>query len=198
MNRLTELEAINRMLLGIKLHPAATVDELDVYSEGMIARSVLRQTIMDVLVPGWNFNTRRMTLVPETDGTIPVPAETIDVFCPPNVRYELLVDADGRLLDTLNGTKVFTSAIDCFVVSGYSFSQLPGTHQMLILHRARLSFKREMRAKAGADDRDIMMDIQRAEAAAKAWDTRQKRLSMNDSLRMAQHVDHNWPRRFSI
>lgn len=199
MERLTELEVINRMLLGIRLHPAATVDDLDVYSEAMIARSLLKQTILDVLIPGWNFNTRRMTLVPETDGTIPLPARTIDVYvASPVSSYNVIQDVDGRLLDTTNETKVFNGPVDVIVVSGFDLEQLPSTHQMLVLHKARLAFKREMKSGAGPLDQNILLDIQKAEAMAKAWDTRQKRMSMNDSIRSAQHVDPNWPRGFSL
>lgn len=193
MERLTELEAINRMLLGIRLAPVASVDDLDTYSEGMIARSILRQVTLDVLTPGWNFNTRRMDLSPETDGTIPVPGNTIDIFVPQG-DDQVMIDSDNRLMLVYTGEKVFTASVDAYVVMGYDWGQLPAALQSLCLHRARLSFKLEMKSSAGADANVIGGDILRAEAQAKAWDLRQKRRSALDSLKMASHVHQNTPR----
>lgn len=193
MERLTELEAINRMLLGIRLAPIASVDDLDTYSEGMIARSILRQTTLDVLTPGWNFNTRRIILSPEVDGSIPVPGNTIDVFVPQG-SDQVMIDSDNRLMLVYTGSKVFTSAVDAYVVIGYDWGQLPAALQSLCLHRARLSFKLEMKSSAGADAGVIQQDILRAEAQARAWDLRQKRRSALDSLKMASHANQNTPR----
>ncbi len=193
MERLTELEVINRMLLGIRLAPIASVDDLDVYAEGTIARSVLRQVILDTLVPGWNFNTRYMTLSPETDGTIVVPGNTIDVFVPQG-DDEVMVDSDNRLIDLATMEKTFESSVSLYVVLGFSWSQLPGCLQMLVLHKARLAFKLEMKSEAGADANVIQRDILMAEAAAKAWDLRQKRKTMLGSLKLSTHVSPRIPR----
>jgi len=193
MERLTELEVINRMLLGIRLAPIATVDDLDIYSEGMIARSILRQTILEELTPGWNFNTRRLTLSPEPDGTIPVPGNTIDLFVPQG-NDEVMVDSDNRLVSCHDGTKVFTSSVDAFVVLGYDWSELPAPLQLLCLHKARLSFKLEMKSDAGPETSVIQGDILKAQAAAKAWDLRQKRRSALDSIRSWTHVQRRVPR----
>jgi len=196
MERLTELEVINRMLLGIRLAPVATVDELDSYSEGMIARGILRQVMLDVLIPGWNFNTRRLMLQPDPSGLIQAPSNTIDLFVPQSAPCEVMMDTDGYLinLSTTDMTKIFNSPVDCFVVFGMDWGQLPAPLQSLVLHRARLAFKLEMKSEAGADTGVINLDIQRAEALAKSWDLRQKRASMLDTLRMRQHVNPSWPR----
>ena len=196
MERLTELEVINRMLLGIRLAPVATVDELDSYSEGMIARGILRQVMLDVLIPGWNFNTRRLVLQPSPEGLVQAPSNTIDIFVPQTATCEVMMDTDGYLinLSSLDMTKVFAGPVDCYVVLGMDWGQLPAPLQSLVLHKARLAFKLEMKSEAGADTSVIMQDIQRAEAAAKSWDLRQKRASMLDTLRMRQHVNPSWPR----
>ena len=193
MERLSELEAINRMLLGIRLAPLASVDELDTYSEGMIARSILQQEILRVLTPGWNFNTRRLTLSPEVDGTIPVPGNTIDIFVPQGDN-EVMIDSDNRLILIDTGEKTFSSSVDAFVVLGYDWGQLPAPIQMLCLDRARLAFKLEMKSDAGPADAVIRESIMRSEADAKGWDLRQKRRSALDSLKMSQHVNTNWYR----
>jgi len=195
MERMTELEAINRMLLGIQLAPVASVDELDVYSEGMIARSILRQVSLEVIMPGWNFNTRCFTLVPdETSGRIPAPARTIDVFVSQYNPVEYYVDADGFLTNMATDSNVFTSPQTFYAVLGFSWAELPAPVQMLILHKARLAFKTEMNSELGADTQVIMGDIQRADALVKSWDTGQKRRSMLDTLRMRQHTSRNIPR----
>lgn len=193
MERLTELEVINRMLLGIRLAPLAAVDDLDTYSEGMIARTVLRQELLGVLSPGWNFNTRRLTLSPEVDGSVSVPGSTIDIFVP-QFADSVMVDADNKLLNLVTLSKTFTSAVDAFVVTGFTIEQLPACLQMLVLHKARLAFKLEMKSEAGADTAVIRQAILEAEGTAKAWDLRQKRRSALDSLKMNTHVINRLPR----
>lgn len=193
MDRLTELEAINRMLLGIRLAPLASIDELDTYSEGMIARGILRQETLRVLTPGWNYNTRRMSLNPLEDGTIPVPAMTIDVFTVQG-SPSYIVDYDDKLMATADGNKKFAAPVDIFVVLGSQWEALPPPIQLLCLDKARLAFKVEMRSSAGASDQVLNETIVRSEAAARAWDLRQKRKSMLDTLQMATHVRPNVPR----
>lgn len=194
MFRMTELEAINRMLLGIQLAPMATIDDIDVYSEGMIARSVLRQVTLDILVPGWNFNTRRMTLTPEESGVIHLPENTIDVFGIPSEAEDYMISPSGDLMETTTGVSSFTKDVTVTVVLGSTFSDLPAALQSLCLHKARLAFKTEMSTELGGDTQLILMDINKAESLAKAWDTRSKRLTMLDGLGAQKHLNRNYPR----
>lgn len=193
MERLTELEVINRMLLDIRLAPLPTIDDTDTYSEGMIARGILRELSLETLVPGWNFNTRRLTLSPEVDGRIPVPPGTIDIFVP-QFADTVIIDSDNYVMLASDGTKVFTGSLDAFVVMGYTWGQLPATLQCLCMHRARLAFVLGMKSEGGTAASAIAGDIQRAEASAKAWDMRQCRRSMLDTLKMRTHVSQNTPR----
>ena len=179
--RITELEAINRMLLGIRMAPVTTLDALDSYTEGSIARGILQQETLRVLSPGWNFNTRRLNLKPTTAGTIVPPANTIDVFTPQG-QGTYGITAGGLLEDLENDTTKFKSAVDVFVVRGYAWDDLPPVIQVLVLDVARLAFKLEMRSAAGPTDTNLQETIVRSEAAAKAWDLRQQRRSMLDSL----------------
>ena len=191
MERMTRLEAVNSMLMNIRLAPVAAIDDLDTYHEGTLASSVLAMVTRDVLTPGWNFNTRRMTLSPEVDGLIPVPPHTIDVFVPQG-HEQVFIDADNRLI-TFEGNKVFHNSVDCFIVIAPPWEQLPSALQSLCLHRASLSFRNKMRSSAGPDTRSLEMDIMRAEAAAKAWDLRQKRRSAIDTLKMSRYNSRNTP-----
>ena len=190
--KLTELEAINQMLLSIGLHPAAAVDDLDVYSEGMIARSILKISLMETLANNWHFNTHRLTLVPESDGTVVPPDNTLDVYCAPELSYELIVDSQGRLKDIKNDTTVFNGSVEVYVVRGYPWDEVPPNFQLLVLHKAQKQFMRRMKPKL--DTRDIDFSIMQAEATCRSWDTRQRRYSMLDSLRSHQHVSTNWTR----
>lgn len=194
MERMTELEALNRMLLGIQLAPMASIDDVDIYSEGMIAKSVLRQVTMDVLIPGWNFNTRRTTLTPDVNGIIHLPANAIDVFATQYDAVDYTIDPDGDLMITDTGVKKFTSPVVASVVLGFPFQDLPIALQSLCLHKARLAFKTEMSTELGGDTQLIMSDIQKAEGLAKAWDTRTKRMSMLDGLGARKHLNRNYPR----
>ena len=194
MEKITKLEAVNRMLLGIKLAPVATIDDLSTYHEGTIAQGILEQITLETLSPGWNFNTHRITLVADTDGIIHLPAHTVDVFVPQG-QTEYLV-SNGRLKAILTNSTVFTPGftVDCFVVLGFDWEDLPVVIQLLSMHKARLAFKLEMKsvAKGGQMDNQIILeDIRRAEGSAKGWDLRQKRRSALDSLGLRQHINRN-------
>lgn len=195
MIKMTELEALNRMLLGIQMAPLASIDDIDTYSEAMIARAVLRQVLFDVVSPGWNFNTRLMTLSPVSDGTIPVPDSTMDVFVLQSSAVEYMV-IQGKLVSMSTGVNTFSSPVTLYVVLGFDWEDLPVVIQSLVLHKARLAFKTEMNSELGADTQVILKDISDAETRVKAWDTRQKRMSMLDSLKTARHVNRDYPRRF--
>lgn len=194
MERMTELEAINRMLLGVQLAPAASIDDIDVYSEGMLARSILKQVTMDVISTGWHFNTRRMTLTPDINQIIHLPARTVDVFTPQTEPTEYMQDTNGNLVDLSSGTNLFTTPATVYVVQGYDFQDLPPVFQSLVLHKSRLAFKTEMSTEMTGDSSLIMKDINDAEVRAKMWDTRSKRLSMLDGLKSRVSVSQNYPR----
>jgi hypothetical protein len=192
MERMTRLEAVNSMLMNIRLAPVAAIDDLDTYHEGSLASMVLDEVTRDVLSPGWNFNTRRISLEPEVDGTIPVPPHTIDVFVPQG-DTQVFIDSDNRLI-TFEGEKEFTTSVDCYVVIAPPWEQLPSPIQSYCMHRAGLQYKNKMRSGADAGTRSEEVEVMRAEARAKAWDLRQKRRSALESLQLNHHVNRNAPR----
>ena len=187
--RLTQLEAVNTMLLGIRLMPAATIDHLDVYTEGVIARSTLRRKTLEVLSRGWNFNTRRLKLPVDTiSGKVLAPTGTIDIYSPTGSRKSYGLGSSGKVID-LDTNEAATEPVDVIVVMGYPWEDLPVTLQMLALNEARLEFKLEMKSKTGPEASKLQGDIADSLRVMRLWDSRQRRANMLDNAGMRLHVN---------
>lgn len=191
MNNLTELEVINEMLLDIRLAPVATVDDVDIYHEATIARSVLRSKVRQVLSRRWNFNERFMELSPDIHGNINLPSATIGVTVPQG--YDEVRMVDGKLVDSVSGDNVFTSSRLVNVTLGFPIEELPASIQNLCKAEARHSFISRMRSDAVVTS-DIQKELQDAKALACSWDARQRRRNMLETADMYTHVDRNYPR----
>lgn len=192
MNQMTELEAINQMLLDIRMAPVATADDLEVYHEATIARQVLLAKSREVQSRGWNYNTHRLRLSPDVDGHLLVPGDTIDAFVPQGDDEIRLVN--NRVTDVITNSNEYTESRDVFVVLGYPIEELPAPIQNLCLAEARLRFVSSMRSD-GQIPRDLQKELTDVKALACAWDLRQKRRSMLDTLKVSSHVNRNYPRR---
>lgn len=194
MNRMTELEAINQMLLDIRMAPVATADDLEVYHEATIARQVLRAKTREVLSRGWNFNTKYLSLSPDINGHLLVPGDTIDAFVPQGDDEIRLVS--DKVTDVMTNSNEYTESRNVYVVLGYPIEELPAPIQNLCLSEARLRFVSSMRSD-GQIPRDLQKELTDVKALACSWDTRQKRRSMLDTLRVGTHVNRNYPRSYS-
>jgi hypothetical protein len=193
MDRLTELEAINVMLLDIQRAPVASMDSIDIYHEATIAQRKLHQVGKRVVGQGWNYNRRQMVLSPDVNGHIWVPASTVSVYTDELTTDYIIVD--GKLFDSFKNTDVFTSAVTATVVLGFDFATLPLPIQTVVIESARVDFYSTM-MPGEPIPQHIQIALRDALALAKSWDSRQKRRSMLDNLGMRRHVDRNWPRRF--
>lgn len=193
MDRLTELEAINVMLLDIQRAPVASVDSIDIYHEATIAQQKLQQVGKRIVGQGWNFNSRRMTLTPDVNGHIWVPSATVSVYTDELTTDYIIVD--GKLFDSFEDTDVFTSSVTATVVLGFDFASLPLPIQTVIIESARVDFYSTM-MPGEPIPQHIQTALRDSLALAKSWDSRQIRRSMIDNLGMRRHVDRNWPRRF--
>lgn len=193
MDRLTELEAINVMLLDIQRAPVASVDSIDIYHEATIAQQKLRIVGKRIVGQGWNYNKRRMVLNPDVNGNIWLPAAAVSVYTDELTTDYIIVD--GKLYDSFEGTDVFTSSVTATVVLGFDFAELPLPLQAVVVESARVDFYSTM-MPGEPIPQHIQTALRDALALAKSWDSRQIRRSMIDNLGMRRHVDRNWPRRF--
>lgn len=140
--RMTELEAINRMLRSVG----------DFQAESLIAperedvqRAVdeLADATRDVLSQGWWFNTEEeYPLPPDADGRIPVPENFSRVdLCAPNPEAEL-VQRDSFLYNKKTRTNLgFTEPVKVDAIVRLPFASLPHEAQVVILITAGRAFQ---------------------------------------------------------
>lgn len=197
MQRMTLLEAINTMLLDIRMAPLASLADLDAYHEATMASNALVAKTREVLARGWNFNTNRTSLSPDAiTGKIQVPgfANVIDAWASegdPGVYMQ----ATGYLRNMDDDSEVFTSSVTVNIVKGLSFVDLPSPIQGLCLIEARVHFSSVMRP-GETIGQTLGAELGNAMALAKGWDARQKRRTMLDNMLNRVHVNRNFPRRY--
>lgn len=143
MDTTTELSAVNSMLATVGEAPINTLEDLGVV-DAITARSCLLEVTREVCVEGWTFNTdTNFPIVPE--GFAPFEATV-----PPNALSVVPNDAaltvrGNRIYDTSRYSYNFQDfdPIECTVIWGLSFEELPEvTRQYVALRAARRFQKR--------------------------------------------------------
>ena len=193
MERYTELKAINRMLLGIKRSPVATLDGLTTYTEAALAQSVLDAKRLEILSGHWNFNRRKLTLVPTVDNELYAPGDTIDIYTAEG-EDSLIVREDNKIYNVTDDTAEFTDEVEVTCVLSFAYDELPAVIQMVILHEARYEFITEMGRMTPPLERTIGKSIKDANAKLKAWDLRQHRQTIRKDNQSLILADPNWSR----
>ncbi|MCR5870681.1 MULTISPECIES: hypothetical protein [unclassified Sphingomonas] len=126
---MSELEAVNRMLKSIGQAP---VNTLEVTGIGDVnkARQDLEETSRDVQTAGWSWNTDdAYPLSPDANGYILIPNGVLDVdAADPTVNVAQRRNPQNGsmcLWDLDNRTFTFTSPVDCKIIWGIAFNDLP-------------------------------------------------------------------------
>jgi hypothetical protein len=138
MNQLTpmsELEAVNMLLESIGEAPVNTIESG--LSEAHIARQTLRQSSRKCQSRGWWFNTEAMTLTPDANREIQLPANCLKV----ETGYEHIVYRGSKLYDRANNTYAFEGQLRASLVLGLSFDELPEVARHYITVRAGRIFQ---------------------------------------------------------
>jgi len=133
---MTEIEAINEMLMRSNLAPVNSLD-----SSGGVevekAKKILEYTSRSVQMRGWAFNTdKSLKLVPDTNNQIILPSNTLKVDAAGPDRHTMVTARDGILRKTNRyeggDPTEFTSPIYVDIVYYLAFEEIPMTAQWYI------------------------------------------------------------------
>lgn len=136
----TELNAINTMLSVIGEVPINSLTGA-LPSDVAIARNTLHETVREVQLEGWHFNTEEdYPLHPNADDEIDLPPAVFRVsLSEPDSRD--VVQRGTRLYDRANHTYTFTESITATVARLLSFEELPEAFRWYITVRASRKFQ---------------------------------------------------------
>lgn len=140
---MTELEAVNEMLMSIGQAPVSTL-EVSGIKDVNIAKAELLKVSRRVQARGWNWNTDdNYQLSPSAQGIILVPngALRIDYSDSSRNLVERRHDTGRALYDRDNQTFTFTGPVTCKIVWGFAFEDLPETARNYIATSAGRKFQ---------------------------------------------------------
>jgi hypothetical protein len=128
INAMTELEAVNEMLMSIGQAPVNTLAVTGI-KDVAVARQRLQTALRTALTKGWWFNTdEAYTLTPDLDGNIIVPANALKIDSDDLDITERVLDGKGRCLwDRATETFEFTDPVTVRVVWGFEYEAIPQT-----------------------------------------------------------------------
>ena len=163
----SELEAVNRMLASIGQAPVNTLSVTGI-GDVASARSELNEVLRDVLTVGWSFNTDEdYELSPDNDGYIKLPLGALDVDpsdSTVNVVIRRIPDGDLALYDVDNQTFIFEESVECRVIWGFPFDDLPQPARTYIATAAARRFQAHRLASTVLDtfnqeDQDLAWNL---------------------------------------
>jgi len=162
---MTELEAVNEMLMSIGQAPVSTLNVSGI-KDVNIARAELTKVSRRIQSRGWNWNTDDdYQLSPDVDGFITVPsgALKIDASVPTENIVERRHDTKGRCLYSRDSRSFqFDGPVNVQVVWGFAFEDLPETARCFIATSAGRKFQSRV---IGSH----ILDRFQEEDEAKAW-----------------------------
>ena len=143
LNRMTELEAVNTMLVTIGEQPVSSLDNLAGLQDASIARQILSNISRAVQSKGWVFNLDlQVTYTPDTNGEIVLGSNVLRIDTTSKVRSSTkdIVERGGKLYDREKNTSVFTDSIKVDRVIVLNFDDLPEAARRYIATRSARVF----------------------------------------------------------
>lgn len=141
---MTELEAVNEMLMSIGQAPVSTLAVTGI-KDVNIARAELTKVSRRVQSQGFNWNSDEgYSLTPDIDGHVLIPAGAIKVDATDKFSNYVIRRNGAKGLCLYNKddqTFVFTEAVDCDIVWAYDFEDLPETARCYIATAAGRKFQ---------------------------------------------------------
>ncbi len=140
---MTELEAVNTMLVTIGEQPVSSLDNLAGLQDASIARQILSNISRAVQSKGWVFNLDlQVTYTPDSNGQIILGSNVIRIDSTSKVRSTSkdIVERGGRLYDRERNTSVFTDAVKVDRVVVLNFDDLPEAARRYIATRSARVF----------------------------------------------------------
>lgn len=142
---LTELDAVNEMLMSIGQAPVSTL-EVSGIQDVNIAKAELLKVSRRAQSQGWNFNTdNNYELYPDIDGYIAVPSGVLKIDAEDKAR-NLVVrrreDVGLFLYDRDENSFIFEDEkVECKIVWGFEFEDMPETARAYIATSAGRKFQ---------------------------------------------------------
>ena len=140
---MTELEAVNTMLVTIGEHPDSSLYNLAGLQDDSIARQILSNISRAVQSKGWVFNLDlQVTYTPDTNGEIVLGSNVLRIDTTSKVRSSTkdIVERGGKLYDREKNTSVFTDSIKVDRVIVLNFDDLPEAARRYIATRSARVF----------------------------------------------------------
>ena len=140
---MTELEAVNTMLVTIGEQPVSSLDNLAGLQDASIARQILSNISRAVQSKGWVFNLDlQVTYTPDTNGEIVLGSNVLRIDTTSKVRSSTkdIVERGGKLYDREKNTSVFTDSIKVDRVIVLNFDDLPEAARRYIATRSARVF----------------------------------------------------------
>lgn len=164
---LTELEAVNKMLLAIVESPISSLEvtgDLNV----SVAREILYDTSREVQSKGWYFNREFDYPLPRNmDNEIPVPQNALSLELARDFSYLKITQRGNRLYDQENLTYLFDKTIKVNMVLFLGWDELPQDAKQYVSILAAIRFQKRM---LGAEYFDNVLTEEEARAKAQLED----------------------------
>lgn len=132
----TLLDAINQLLLAIRVAPISTFAQTESNTDAGEAKKALDQASIEVQTRGWEFNTEREKVIdPEVDGRVLLPSNTL------RVRSARLRSTGDRLVwrppylynpKAGENTYTISESVEVDIVVALEFSQLTPTARFYV------------------------------------------------------------------
>lgn len=167
---LSELQAVNIMLSTIGSAPVNTISGT-VSADVALAKNILDEVRLDVLLEGWNFNTTTGVQVsPESDGRIPLEDDVLRVDLTDDYYSDANpVQRGGYLYDRKNLSYTWSTGLTLDFIVDLDWDELPQVARRYIAARAarvmagRLDTESRRVAMAQADELQALANMQRHE-----------------------------------
>ena len=140
---MTELEAVNTMLVTIGEQPVSSLDNLAGLQDASIAKQILSNISRAVQSKGWVFNLDlQVTYTPDANGEINLGSNVLRIDTTSKVRGTTkdIVERGGKLYDRENNTSVFTDTVKVDRVIVLNFDDLPEVARRYIATRSARVF----------------------------------------------------------
>ena len=140
---MTELEAVNTMLVTIGEQPVSSLDNLAGLQDASIAKQILSNISRAVQSKGWVFNLDlQVTYTPDANGEINLGSNVLRIDSTSKVRGTTkdIVERGGKLYDRENNTSIFTDSIKVDRVIVLNFDDLPEAARRYIATRSARVF----------------------------------------------------------
>ena len=128
LKRMSELEAVNLMLMTIGEYKVNDLTNLAGRSDAAIARDILTNTSRQVQSKGWTFNTTfDVVMKPKANQMIELDGDVLRIDTTNTVRESTkdIVERANKLYDRQNNTFLFTENVTVDYVQYFTFQDLP-------------------------------------------------------------------------